>query len=146
MAKRMPSRRRQPPPEPPTCNCVLLCDDVATSTRGKHTLVGIIGVIGSSSFPAWLGGYVAYVRLSNVYASQTVRICLERAEDREEVLALDVQLNQPDPLGVCTVMVVLPPFRIDRPGRYLFQVRSEGIPLAESPIRIVQARAPGAQT
>lgn len=142
MAKRR-SPQKKSLPEAPTCNCVLLCDEVTQSAKGKHSLHGVIGIIAAPTIPAWIGGYVTYVRISNVYGLQTVRISLDRADDGVEVMAFDVQLNPPDPLGVHTIVAVLPPFKVDQPGRYLFEAKSGQLALASSPIQIVQARQPG---
>jgi len=139
MAKKRPSRGRQVAPnDPPTCNCALLCDDVIESRgRGKHTLVGIIGVIHVRQLPARLGGYVAYVRLSNIIGSPKVRIGLDEAATNEEIFGGNVPLpSRNDPLGVYTLIIPVPAFQIERPGRYMFSVKSDGVPLAESPIMI----------
>lgn len=138
MAKR--SRKSKPVREVPTCNCVLLCDDVVTSARGKHTLVGVIGMIAAQDFPTTLGGYVTYVRLSNIYPNQSVQIEMERAEDRTTMFQFDIKVREPEPLGLYTFVVVVPPFVVDRPGKYWFQAVSDGEPLAQSPIEIVSVR------
>lgn len=138
MAKR--AKRRKPIPETPTCNCVLLCDDVVQSARGKHSLMGVIGMIAVAQFPAVIGGYVTYVRLSNLYPNQNAHIELERAEDGFVVFRFEVRLEQADPLGVYTLVAVVPPFQVDQPGRYVFQAVAGGVPLAQSPIEIVGAQ------
>lgn len=142
MAKR--PTRRKPAPEMPTCNCVLLCDDVVTSAHGKHNLIGVIGTIAVPRVPALIGGYVTYVRLSNLYPRQSAHIELERTEDRVVIFRFEVRLEQADPLGVYTLVAVVPPFPVERTGRYMFQAVAGGIPLAQSPIQIVSVGRPGA--
>lgn len=127
-------------PETPTCNCVLLCDDVHMSARGKHTLVGIIGLVAVPRLPAIVGGFVAYVRLSNIYGTQRVRISLEDPRASTPAFEFDAPLQQRDPLGVYTVIAPIPPFAVQSAGRYAFQVESRGEILAQSPIEFVQAR------
>ena len=139
MAKKgKPARRKGSVPEHPTCNCALLCDDVLESKgRGKHNLIGIIGAILTPQFPAVLGGYVAYVRLSNVYGRQKVTIGLDDTASDEKVFEGGIDLPDiKDPLGGYTLVPPIPGFRIERPGRYMFSVKSGGIPLAESAILI----------
>ncbi len=121
----------------PLCNCVLLCDDVLISAKNKHFLQGIIGVIGLRELPAIIGGYVAYVRVSNVHGSSSVRVSLVRGETNQPVFAAEVNVKQPDPLGVHTVVSQVPPVAIEHAGRYLFQVECNGEILAMSPIEIV---------
>jgi hypothetical protein len=135
MAKRRRARARL---EAPTCNCLLLCDDVLISQgKNKHNLVGIIGGIAVRELPATLGGYVAYVRLSNVYGSQTVTISIEAADDGEAVLQFEAEFPaQADPLGVYTLVVHIPAFRIERAGRYLFNAMYNDVPFAQSPLEI----------
>ena len=125
-------------PEAPTCNCALLCDDVVESKgKGKHTLMGIIGAIFVPQFPANLGVFVAYVRLSNVYGAQKVTIGLDHAASNAKIFEAEVELPDiQDPLGVYTLVMPIRPFRIEQPGRYLFSVKSAGVPLAQSPILI----------
>lgn len=139
MAKRKRKSSRQSPPETPTCNCALLCDDVVMSAKGKHTLVGIIGMITVPRLPAVLGGYVTYVRISNVYGNQKVRISLEHAKSGESVFEFEVPLQQQDPLGVHTVIAPIPVFEVEEAGRYVFQAESRGEPLAQSPIMVMVA-------
>src|SRR5438552_10287125 len=79
MAKRKKKSAAKLATEPPTCNCLLLCDDVLVSRRkNKHTLQGVIGAIGVRQFPAVLGVYVAYLRVSNVYGSQKITVRFEK--------------------------------------------------------------------
>ncbi len=124
--------------EPPTCNCALLCNDVIVRhSRDMHTLEGVIGNIGVKQFPGVIGGSVCYVRLSNVYPSQTVRIALEDAGDGEDLFSFDIILpSKSDPLGVYTIIQRIPAFGVASPGRYMFTASSKGIPLAQSPIMI----------
>lgn len=142
MAKRKVSRRQGPTPETPTCNCALLCDDVLVSHgHGKHTLSGIIGMIVVRALPAALGPYVTYVRISNVYGDQKVTVNLEHADTFEAVFEFEATLPQPaDPLGVYTLMVRIPPFSVSEAGRYMFNAKSGGVPLAQSPIMIQVAQ------
>lgn len=138
MAKKKTAKTRRSPPETPTCNCVLLCDDVVASAKGKHTLVGIIGLIVVPKLPAIIGNYVAYVRISNVYGNQDARISLDHAKTGDPVFEFQVPLKQKDPLGVYTVVAPIPPFAVQDDGRYVFQVESRGEVLAQSPIEIVR--------
>lgn len=142
MAKRKRTGRKKKGavPETPTCNCALLCDDVLVSQgRGKHTLNGIIGAIGVEKLPAVLGWYVTYVRISNVYGEQRVIVNLEEAGTGEPVFEFEAKMpEQADPLGVYTLVVPVPPFRVERAGRYMFNAKSGGEILAQSPI-IIQA-------
>lgn len=137
MSKRRRRSAQHSPPETPTCNCALVCDDVVISAKGKHTLVGIIGTIAVQSLPTVLGGFVAYVRVSNVYGIQKVRISLEHSGSGRAAFEFEVPLQQQDPLGVHTVIAPIPPFAVEEPGRYVFQAESRGEPIAQSPIMIV---------
>lgn len=138
MADRKP-RKRGRPKEAPTCNCALLCEDVLVSqARGKHMLHGVINVIFVPQLPSVVGPFVTYVRISNVYPNQTIHVSFERAEDGEKVFEFAAEPpERPDQLGVYTFVVTTPPFRLEQDGRYIFSVRSDGTPLAESPISVV---------
>jgi len=139
MAKRRP-RKANPrnTPEAPTCSCALLCDEVLVAQRaGKHTLQGIIGTIMVQSFPARLGGYVAYIRLSNVYGTQKVTISLEDDGETERVFEGVLTISgSTQPLDVYNVVESVPVFDLKRPGRYIFSVKSHGLTLASTPILI----------
>lgn len=139
MAKRKKNPSRRQPTEPPTCNCILLCDDVLVSQgRGKHTLSGVIGTIILQGLPAQSGSFVAYIRLSNVYGSKDVQVSLLRADSNEPVFQFEAKLpDKTDPLGLYLLMVPIPPFKIERAGRYLFQAECDGEVLATSPISVV---------
>jgi hypothetical protein len=137
----MAKRKKKPKSgvESPTSSCVLLCDDVFVSTgKGKHTLSGIIGGVGVSSFPATLGGYVAYVRLSNVYSGgQKILLKLSAADTDQTLMEREEKLpHDSDPLGVYTLVIPVPAFRVTVGGRYIFGAYHNGVPIAVSPIII----------
>ena len=121
---------------------MLLCDDVLVSRRkNKHTLQGVIGAIGVRQFPAVLGVYVAYLRVSNVYGSQKITVRFEKTRTDQTVFEFEAQLpDQQDPLGVYTLAVDVPPFAVDEAGRYMLSALSDNLPLAQSPI-IIQGPA-----
>jgi hypothetical protein len=137
MAKRKP-RPTPKLPESPWCNCVLLCEDVQMSAHGKHTIERVIETVEVSRLPITIGPFVAYVRISNIYQQQLVRLSLYRAHDNAEVIGLDVELNSNSPLGVTTLIAPTPPIPIDASGRYLFEVRYQGVTMAQTPIQIVE--------
>lgn len=144
MAKRRP-KKTTAVPEAPTCNCLLLCDDVILSQgKNKHFLQGIIGIIGVRELPATVGGFVAYIRISNVYGSPQITINLINAASDEAILELRVPLPEGnDPLGVYTLVVPIPPFQVRESGRYMFNAICGGIPIAQSPIMIVTPPSSG---
>lgn len=137
----MAKRRKKPRSgvESPTSDCVLLCDDVLISQgKNKHSLVGVIGTIAVAGFPAVIGGYVSYVRLSNVYSGgQKISLRLSSAKNDETIMEAETGLPvQSDPLGVYTFITPLPLFQITEEGRYLFGVYHNGVPIATSAILV----------
>lgn len=124
---------------PPTCNCIMLCDDVMLSMgRNKHNLIGLINSIQVRELPATLGGYMAYVRGSNVHGEQTIRLVLETADTEEEVLAIEGKFTkETDPLSVYTVMLRLPMFTVQQAGRYLFSAKHNGVAIAQMAVEII---------
>ena len=136
MAKRVPRKSRRLTEEP-TCNCILMCDDVLMSAKNKHTLAGVIGVIGVAHLPIVLGNYVAYVRISNVYGTQRIRVGLEHTAEAPLFEFMADLTGPQDPLGVHTLVVPIRPFQVESAGRYFFSARSEnGSLLAGTPILI----------
>lgn len=130
--------------EAPTCNCLLLCDDVLESKgRGKHTLQGVIGGITVKELPATLGGYVAYVRGSNAYVRQ--KLTLEFIEPVEEaaLFAIEVEFERHEPLDVFTLIVPVPAFVVEAPGRYILRAMHNNVDVASSAIMIRTASAGG---
>jgi hypothetical protein len=150
MAKKGRSKSRAGTAEPPTCNCILLCDDVVISQgKGKHTLHGVIGTIVVPGLPAVLSafpnGYVAYVRVQNVYGNKMLEVTLDEAASGDPVFKFRADLpDKKDPLDVYTVCVPVIPFVIERAGLYWFTARCDGGILAQSPIRIVAPPTPEA--
>src|SRR5262245_21010934 len=126
MGKR--STKRRPPPESPTCSCLVLCDDVVVSHgQDKHHLYGIIGALGVPSLPHIIGGFVAYARLSNVYEEQKVTVAFSHAEDDQLLWEFAAQLvNRDTPLAVHTLITRIPRFQIERAGRYVLAARHGG--------------------
>jgi hypothetical protein len=124
--------------EGPTSDCLLLCDDVLISQgKNKHNLIGLIGGIAVRNFPAILEGYVAYARFSNVYGGQKITLKLSRGTDDATILEAEVPFpSQSDPLGVYTIVIPVPAFKVEEPGRYLFGAYHNGVPVASSPIII----------
>jgi hypothetical protein len=137
----MAKRQRKPRSgvESPTSDCVLLCDDVVVSQgKNKHTLVGIIGGIGVPRFPAVIGGYVTYVRLSNVYGGgQKITLRFSFAATDETIMETEARFPaNSDPLGVYTLVAPIPQFVVAIGGRYIFGAYHNGVPIATSPILI----------
>jgi hypothetical protein len=143
MAKRRPRRAKA---EPPTCNCLLLCDDVLISQgRNKHFLQGVIGVIGVLQLPAVIGGYTAYVRVSNVYGAQRINLSFIDGVSDEVLLEANTDFpSHAEPLGVYTIVTPVPPIIVKHEGRYIFLASSRGVPLAQSPIEVKLLRPAGA--
>ncbi|MBL8745243.1 MAG: hypothetical protein JNK58_02685 [Phycisphaerae bacterium] len=143
MAKTRSKKGKRELPETPTCNCILLCEDVEISQgKGKHTLHGVIGTIVVPGLPTVLSsfpnGYVAYVRVQNVHGHKMLEVSLEEAATREPVFMFKADLPaKKDPLDLYTVCVPVIPFVIERDGLYWFTAMCEGSILAQSPIRIV---------
>ena len=134
MPKRQPRKKKRT--ESPTCNCLLLCQDVTESkATGKRVLHGIIEVIRATNFPVTVGPFVGFMRLSNVYGQQEVRVSFERAETGESLFEF-VATTHPkaDPLGVVTSVVPIMPFTIDEPGRYIFSATHDALEIASSPV------------
>lgn len=132
---------------PPTCNCIILCDDIVQSiTKGKLSLVGLIGTIVVPELPAIIGGYGVYVRGSNVHGDQKIRLVIE-TDDGDEVLGLDAGFTKDtNPLAEYTLVTRLPPFRIEQAGKYLFSAKHNGVPIAQMQLMIAQIPAPGEQS
>ena len=116
----------------------MLCDDVVMSMgRHKHNLIGLINGLAVPELPAMIGGYMAYVRGSNVYGEQAIRLVLEYADTEEEVLAIEGQFSKnSDPLSVYTLVVQLPAFKVEREGRYLFSAKHDGVPIAQMSLTV----------
>jgi hypothetical protein len=136
-------QRRRAGGESPTSDCLLICDDVLVSHgKGKHIIQGVIGAIVVRAFPARIGGYVAYVRLSNVYGGgQPVHLTFENAATGQELFRFETKLpKRSDPLGVYTMILKVPPFEVSESGRYIFSAKHGGVPFAQSPILIRSAR------
>lgn len=125
--------------EPPTCNCIILCDDIVVNqVRGKHTLAGIITAIAVRELPSMIGPYACYIRLSNVYPSARIHIGLFPDGADEPLWNFAVEMPpKTDPLGLYTMPLTVPPFGVVQAGRYLLTVISGGIPLAATPIQIM---------
>jgi len=137
MAKQR-GRKKDRVPETPTCNCLVLCDDVVIShAKGKHTLYGIIGNIAPPSLPHIIGPFVAYIQISNIYAQQRVTVSFETGDAGEPQWEFAAEfVSRSDPLQVHTLVARIPPFLIEKPGRYILRANHEGIPLAQTPITI----------
>lgn len=129
--------------ESPTSSCLVICDEVLTGVaQGKHFLQGVISGIVVASFPAIVGPFAAYIRLTNVYGGSEIKISLCKADDDDEVFGFVAKApEKSDPLQSHTIIVKLPPFGIREGGRYIFSASHAGVPFAQSPIQI-EAAAP----
>lgn len=136
MAKR--ARTRKVTTAGVTCSCLVLCDDVQVNyATGKHTLHGIIGGMVARELPMGVGPCVAYVRLSNVHSNQRVQVSFEHADSSTRLWSFQAELiNRNDPLAVHTLMTRVPPFVVDRAGRYLLIASHNNVPVAQAPIEI----------
>jgi hypothetical protein len=134
----MPEGRSQSPPaRPPSCSCIILCDDLVVShvNGQKHTLQGVIGGVRVPEFPAALGPYMCYIRLANLINKEDIEVSFEYADTNETIFSVRVPLPpQEHPLGVCTLVLNIPQFGLEKPGRYLLSAKHNGFAVAESPI------------
>lgn len=122
MAKRR-SRAKAAAPETPTCHCLLICDDVLESkARRKLTLVGVVDGVLATKFPALVGGFVVYARLSNIYGDQKVYLEIGRADETGPKLQCPAIVKARDPLGVATIITTVPAIPVDRPGRFMLSL------------------------
>ncbi len=149
MAKKNAKKTRQA--VPPTCSCLVFCDDVIVSHGlGKHQLMGIIGTMHCIGEPGMVSGGVVYARLSNVHSHQKVTVEFYLADDHEKMCwKLDAQLVNPnEPLDVHTVVARVPPFGVPKAGRYILEAQHNGIPIASVPITIkaLQPAGPGIES
>ena len=135
----MAKKKSKPLPQP-TCSCLLLCDDVVIShAHDKHMLQGVIGALSVPKLPAVLGGFVVYIRLSNVHAMQMVSVKFRHAKDGFDdkgLWELVAQVIQKDPLDVSTLIARVPPFQVTEAGRYIVTAEHNGIPLATIPVML----------
>jgi len=133
MAKQGSKRRRT---ESPTCNSLLLCQDIVESrVTGQRVLQGIVELVRSSTFPAVVGPFAAFMRLSNVYGQQQIRVALQRGDTQESLFAFIATTHpRADPLGVVTSVIAIPPFIIPAAGRYIFSATHDGLEIASSPL------------
>jgi hypothetical protein len=103
----------------------------------------VIGQIGVLELPTVLGGYVAYVRFSNVHGDQKVKLTFESAAGGDPLFELEANFpSQSDPLGVYTLVIQVPPFAVQEEGRFMFLASHGGVPLAQSPVEIRLVRPP----
>lgn len=138
MAKRHRKIKRENA-ESPSSACLVICDDVLVSQgKNKHILQGVIGTIVVRGVPALIGGYVAYIQLTNVYPNQEIKLCLR---DEDENAIFESEAKSPprnvDPLAVETLILPIPFFPITSAGRYTFRAEHDGVPFAVCPITVV---------
>lgn len=138
MAKKRPKATKGTA-EAPTSSCLLLCDDVLMSVgKSKSILQGVVDYIAVPSVPAVVGPYVAYVRLSNVYAHAEIVLRFCHVDSDDEVFSLNARAPEgSNPLGTHTLILRLPPFPVSEVGKHTLQALHGGIAFAESPIMIV---------
>jgi hypothetical protein len=111
--------------------------------RGKHFLNGVISKVQVQEVPAFIGPYVAYVRLSNVYSAQRIVLSFCNAATDEELFGFEAQSpDKADPLETHTLILRIPQFAVQEIGRYIFSASHHGVPFAQCPIEIVQPRQP----
>lgn len=136
--KQRPTGARPRRYDPPTCNCLLLCDDVIIShLMQKHVLQGVVGAVLVASVPAAIGPFVAYIRLSNVHSSEQIDFSFVNSEDNAVLLAFNAKSpEKSDPLGVYTFMVNIPRIPVEKEGRYLFEAKSREELLAQTPVLV----------
>jgi hypothetical protein len=123
---------------PPSSSCLLLCDEVMRGTaKNRHVLHGVVSEIFVPSLPTILGPYAAYVRLGNVHGGQKIALSFCRAADDEELFRFEATSpTESDPLDTHTLILPIPPFKIKKPGRYIFRALHAGVPFATNSITV----------
>ncbi|MBY0309359.1 MAG: hypothetical protein K2Q09_11505 [Phycisphaerales bacterium] len=116
------------------CNCLLMCNDVHMSIRGQHTLVGIINTMTVDRVPCDVGPFALYVRFHSIRGLQNLQLHFVRAQDESLVIGLEGRVGDGgnDPLGTTTLILMVPQFRLVAEGRYLWQAKANGVPVASA--------------
>ncbi|MEK6701252.1 MAG: hypothetical protein AABZ53_03245 [Planctomycetota bacterium] len=91
--------------------------------------------------PHPIPGGVVYVRVSNIHQTEKLKVSLVRADDDHQPLwEIEAEIvSRNEPLDVHTLVARVPPFMVDRAGRFLLEARHKGVQIASVPVMIQAA-------
>ncbi len=135
----MPERLK---PDPPLCNCLILCRDVLQSTAtGQHVLNHVISRLEVEKVPCNIGPFVAYVRLHNLVEGHTLTLRFDYLDTNSTRFEMEAKFSgSPNPEDPHTLIARIPPFWVESAGRYILSALHEEEVITFAPIILVAQR------
>ena len=132
-------------PVSPVVLTLLLCEKAIVDARTQqYSLIGLVSNVNATRFPVRSPNLCIYAEVTGGHglSSLSVRI-VDVDEEREPVVALDVEVNLENPLAVTQFVFGMPPLIFPQAGDYRLQALSGGNRLLEKRI-ILREAAPTA--
>ncbi len=125
----------------PVVLTLLLCEKAIVDARTQqYSLVGLVSNVNATRFPVRSPNLCIYAEVTGGHglSSLAVRI-VDVDEEREPVVALDVEVKLENPLAVTQFVFGMPPLIFPEAGDYRLQALSGGNRLLEKRIILRQA-------
>lgn len=117
----------------PTIRAMVLADRVyRDGTTGKHVIAGTFNSISAQVFPAaWTSGAAIYFAMHGFRGQTTLSLTFREASTRVAIIGIDLEIDTKDALQVVEGSIPIPPFPINHPGTYEFELSMGGTFLAD---------------
>jgi Family of unknown function (DUF6941) len=126
---------------------LVVCDQIITDRMtGKQSLIGMFSTIHATRFPATQPQLCVYVSMTDGREKTPVTIrIIDSEEEREPIVSGQGVVHFKNPRAIANLALQFHGLSFPKAGEYRVQLLSDGTPLREARLHLVQAkrRTPG---
>jgi len=127
---------------PPVVKSFLIADTVIQDRMsGKWSIIGVFDRIMTGAFPIF-HPLALYLKLGDTSGRYRIKVELRDADDRQIALIEGNEIEVKPPVQTVELGLRMPPFPLERPGKYAFQLHVNGEFLASAPMELIQVPMP----
>jgi len=129
---------------PLKCISILLCERVyrIAGTPGHVIIINAFHHLTMSKFPCKCGSMTVLYTVTDGHGEYAMTLSLSYAESGHEVGQWTVRQRMDNPLVVADVQLILNDVSLPAPGKYLFDLKCEGEPIASRPFYVMVEKRP----
>ncbi|MBQ6472645.1 MAG: hypothetical protein IJJ33_11720 [Victivallales bacterium] len=126
-------------PELPKGLALLICDTLIEDMRTKKkSLIGLFSQITAKKFPYIHPSMTLFISMTGAKGEFKCTLACNREEDGESVISVPCKMETGSPRDVADLVVSLRSMRFTKPGRYMFRVLVDGVPVMMRPLNVVE--------
>ena len=118
--------------------CDTLIEDICTK---KKSLIGLFSQITAKRFPYIHPAMTVFISMTGAKGEFKCTLTCQREEDGESVITVPCKIKTNFPRDVADLVLSLRSMRFTKPGRYMFRVLVDGVPVMMRPLNVVERRS-----